>query len=73
MFVSSKYPTQFESFILTFAEAFASVFIVYFICFTFGATLIEDFFETLLFSIYMTIICVCPTLIYTSILFFFIF
>ena len=46
-----------------FAEFIASILIVYFIAFTFGASLIEDLYNNLLFSILVASIAFLPALI----------
>jgi GPI ethanolamine phosphate transferase 2/3 subunit F len=51
---------------ITLLEIIASIFIFYFISISFGASLIETFNETLLFSLLMTFLCTLPTLILTK-------
>lgn len=46
-----------------FAEFLASILLVYFIAFTFGASLIEDLYSNLLFSVLVATIAFLPTLI----------
>ncbi len=49
---------------LTFIELLASVLVIYFIAITFGASLfLEDFKQTLFFSLFMTVLCVAPSVI----------
>jgi len=52
-----------QNIILTFGEFLASVFIIYFITVTFGASLIESFYQTLFFSVFMSVICFLPCIV----------
>jgi phosphatidylinositol glycan class F len=51
---------------LTFGELIISILIIYLIAVTFGASLIEDFKETLFFSFFMTILCVAPIVLFVE-------
>jgi phosphatidylinositol glycan class F len=51
-------------YLATILEFIASTIVAYFVSFTFGASLFEEFNETLIFSILMSSICVMPILLY---------
>lgn len=49
---------------LTFLEFLASVLIIYLVAVSFGASLfLEDFKQTLFFSLFMAVLCVAPNII----------
>lgn len=52
-----------QNLILTFGEFVASIFIIYLIAVTFGASLIESFYQTLFFSVLMSVICIVPCIV----------
>lgn len=48
---------------LTFLEFLASVVFIYFVSVTFGASLFENYQQTLFFSFFMGVLCVAPCII----------
>ena len=51
-------------FLVTLLELLGTMVLVYFVSFTFGATLIENFYETTLFSLLISVTCFMPIFIY---------
>jgi len=49
---------------VTLVEFIGSIFIIYLITFTFGASLIESFYETFLFSMVISLECFMPIFVY---------